>query len=258
MKSEKLIIETPEKIIFSYSIAEIGSRIAAYLIDVILQLLILLLLFLVFGLGFLSVDGYDGDQYLYYIAIIYILFFLFQWGYFLFFETILNGKTPGKQVCHIRVIRFDGDRLDFQCLVIRNLLRAADSIPIPFFNILGGLVANINKQNKRIGDMAAGTVVVKDTLYKIAEPDFETNIADKHNRLFASPAAKSRLTEKDLNILRRLINERKSMSADAEKKTYRKIVDKLKSKYDLSQIKDKSDFEIIEEIYKAHTYENEE
>jgi uncharacterized RDD family membrane protein YckC len=257
LKAEKLIIETPEKIIFTYNIAEIGTRIAAYLIDSLLQLLILLILFLVLGLSFISSDAYGEDQAFFYMAIIYILLFLFQWGYFVFFETVLNGKTPGKQACHIRVIRSDGTRLDFQSLVVRNLLRAADSIPLPFFNLLGGLIAIIHKQNKRLGDLAAGTIVVTDSLFYVIEPSFQTNISDKNMKLFARPLEKSRLNEKDLYILRRLLNDRNKMSPEIGERTAGVIVEKLKAKYDLSEVLDKSNFEIIEEIYKAHTYENE-
>lgn len=258
MKTEKLIIETPEKILFTYNIGEIGTRTAAYLLDCLVQLLMIIAFFLFGGLSLLSSDAFDKDQLLFYLAIIYILFFLFQWGYFVFFETVMNGKTPGKKICHLRVIRFDGDRLDFQSLVIRNLLRAADSIPFPFFNLLGGLVTIINKQNRRLGDLAAGTIVVSDSLFQLKEPYFKTDLTNKQEKLFSSPDEKSRLSEKDLYILRRLINERSKMSNESEMRTAKLIVEKLKNKYNLSHIENKNDFEIIEEIYKAHTYENQE
>ncbi len=256
MKSEKLIIETPEKILFSYNIAEIGARTAAYLLDSLFQLLILIAFFLFGGLSLFSSDAFDKDQLLFYLAIIYILLFLFQWGYFVLFETVMNGKTPGKKICHLRVIRFDGDRLDFQSLVIRNLLRAADSIPFPYFNFLGGLITIINKQNRRLGDLAAGTIVVSDSLFQLKEPYFKTDLKNSEGKLFSRPDEKSRLSEKDLYILRRLINERSTMSNDSELRTAKLIVEKLKKKYDLSHVENKNDFDIIEEIYKAHTYEN--
>lgn len=258
MRGEKLVIETPEKIIFSYTLAEIGTRIAAYTIDIIIQILILVVMFLLLGLSFLSADAFGDDQLYYYFAIIIILLFIFQWGYFVFFETILNGRTPGKQICHIRVIPRSGERLEFSTIVVRNLLRAADSIPLPFFNILGGLVAIIDRKNRRLGDMAAGTVVVTDSLFSLKEPDFETKIENRAGRFFARPGAGSRLSEKDLFILRKLINERGTIPRDVEEKTAALIVEKLKARYDLSPAAAMSDFEIIEEIYKAHTYEDEE
>ncbi len=256
MKSKKLIIETPEKIIFTYNIAEIGSRVAAYLIDSLIQLAVLIILVVFAELSVLSFDAFGDDQALYYAAILYILLFFFQWGYFVFFETVMNGRTPGKKACHIRVIRFNGERLDFQCLVIRNLLRAADSIPFPFFNFLGGLVAIIHKKNKRLGDIVAGTIVVTDSVFNLNEPDFETALTSKTNSFFINSAGKGMLNEKDLYILRKLINGRSSMTEESATRTAAAIVAKLEKRYDLSTMKGKSDFMIIEEIYKAHTYEN--
>ena len=79
---------------------------------------------------------------------------------------------------------------------------------------------------------------------------------NSEGKLFSRPDEKSRLSEKDLYILRRLINERSTMSNDSELRTAKLIVEKLKKKYDLSHVENKNDFDIIEEIYKAHTYEN--
>ncbi len=256
MKSKKLVIETPEKIIFTYNIAEIGTRIAAYLLDILFQLIFLIIMFMLFGLSLISADAYGSDHGYYYMAVIYIILFLFQWGYFLFFETVFNGKTPGKKICNIRVIRDNGERLDFQSLVIRNLLRAADSLPVPFFNILGGLVAVISKQSKRLGDYAAGTIVVTDSLFTLDEPYFETHINSDERAFIINPTGEKRLKEKDLYILRKIINEKEQMSGESAERTAKNIVDKLEKIYDISGIRDKSDFEIIEQIYKAHTYED--
>ena len=256
MKLKKLLIETPEKIIFTYNIAETGTRIAAYVLDILFQLIILVVMFILFGLSIFSSDVFNTEQSSYYIAVIYILLFLFQWGYFLFFETVMNGKTPGKKICGIRVIRDNGERLDFQSLVIRNLLRSADSIPIPFFNLLGGLVAVISRQSKRLGDYAAGTVVVSDSLFKLEEPYFETKLKGGENTDISNNLGKIKLKEKDLFILRKLINERNTMPPESSERTAGIIVSKLEKKYDISMIIDKSNFEVIEEIYKAQLYEN--
>jgi len=256
VKSETLIIETPEKIIFTYSIAELGTRAAAYVIDCLIQGAVLLLFFLLAGLNLFSIESDMRNSLLYYAAVLYIIMFLFQWGYFLFFETLMNGQTPGKKICHIRVIGIKGNRLDFQSLVIRNLLRSADSIPFPFFNILGGLVAILQKENRRLGDLVVGTVVVVENGFNLKEPDFQTSISMKENRLFAKPSEKDRLSEKDLYILRRLLNDRYSMTEAAFKRSSAAVASKLKKRFGLNDIGDVSDMTIIEEMYKAHTYEN--
>jgi len=250
------MLETPEKIRFTYVIAELGTRAAAYIIDCLIQGGILLFLLIVGGLNSFSIirDGEDG--YLYYAAVFYILMFLFQWGYFLFFETLMNGQTPGKKICQIRVIFSNGDRLDFQSLVIRNLLRSADSIPFPFFNILGGIIAILQKENRRLGDLVVGTVVVVDNGFNLKEPDFETAISMTEHRLFGKPLEKDRLSEKDLYILRRLLNDKDSMTEDALQRTAASVAQKLIRRYKLKDIGDINDMTLIEEIYKAHTYED--
>jgi uncharacterized RDD family membrane protein YckC len=256
LKSETLILETPEKIIFTYDIAELGTRAAAYVIDCLIQGAIFLLFFLLAGLNLFSFENDAKDSLLYYAAVFYIIMFLFQWGYFLFFETLMNGQTPGKKICHIRVIGIKGDRLDFQSLVIRNLLRSADSIPFPFFNILGGLVAILQKDNRRLGDLVVGTVVVTENGFNLKEPDFETTISMTEHRLFSKPPEKDRLSEKDLYILRRLLNDKNSMTEEAFKRTSAAIALKLRKRYGLKNIGDVSNMTIIEEMYKAHTYED--
>lgn len=256
MKSKTLILETPEKIIFTYDIAELGTRAAAYVIDCLIQGAIFLLLFLLAGFNLFSIESDISNSLLYYAAVLYIVMFIFQWGYFLFFETLMNGQTPGKKICHIRVIGINGNRLDFQSLVIRNLLRSADSIPFPFFNILGGLVAILQKDNRRLGDLVVGTVVVVENGFNLKEPDFETRISTKEHSLFSKPSEKDRLSEKDLYILRRLLNDKDLMSEEAFKRTSAAVALKLKKRYGLKNIGDASNMSIIEEMYKAHTYED--
>lgn len=254
MKKNKIVIETPEKIYFTHQLAEIGTRAAAYLIDILIQIGIIIIMGILGLLSFFNSRIIDNQGYLA-MAIFYLLIFIFQWFYFAFFEIIFNGSTPGKKACKIKVIKYNGERLDIASIVLRNLLRAADSIPFPVFNILGGFIALINKKNKRLGDMVSGTLVVVDEDINIDEPDFETMFAKNTKGIITKLNKQNRLSEKDLYILRKILNSRKENEMSA-KISASKIVDKLKEKYDLSIFGNKNDFEIIEEIYKAHTYEN--
>lgn len=254
MKKKKIVIETPEKIYFTHQLAEIGTRAAAYLIDILIQIGIIILMGILGILSFFNTKMYDNQGYLA-LAVFYLLIFIFQWFYFAFFEIIMNGSTPGKKACKIKVIKYNGDRLDLPSIVLRNLLRSADSIPFPVFNILGGFVALINKNNKRLGDMVSGTIVVVDEDINIDEPDFETIFIKKTKGIITKLNKENRLSEKDLFILRKVLNSRKENEMSAQISASQ-IVKKLKEKYDLSIFNNKTDFEIIEEIYKAHTYEN--
>ncbi len=251
---QKIIIETPEKIYFTYTLAEVGTRAAAYTIDLLIQVGIIIILGILGIFSFLDSERFEDQGFLT-IAIFYILIFFFQWFYFVFFETVLNGSTPGKKSCKIRVIRYNGTRLDLSSIVLRNLLRAADSLPFAIFNILGGFVAIINKKNKRLGDLVSGTLVVVDEGINIVEPDFETIFLHTEKPIITKLKKSNMLSEKDLYILRKVLNDRK-INPVSSTRSAKLIINKLSDKYDLTIFKNRTDFEIIEEIYKAHTYEN--
>jgi hypothetical protein len=90
------------------------------------------------------------------------MLFAIHWGYYVFFEGIWHGSTPGKRNLGIRVIRQDGLPIGFREAALRNLLRVADMLPPPCY-ILGGLVAHFDSKGRRLGDMVAGTYVVMET-----------------------------------------------------------------------------------------------
>lgn len=252
--NNKVVIETPEKIYFTYTLAEVGTRAAAYVLDLLIQGLIIIILALLGFFSFINTQELEDQLYLAF-AVMYILIFLFQWFYFVFFETVLNGSTPGKTFCKIKVIRADGDRLDITTIALRNLLRAADSVPFPVFSVLGGFVALLNKKNRRLGDIASGTIVVLKEDINITEPDFKANISNNKSRDITKLKEANRLSEKDLYIIRKVLNEKEKNPSSAYKSA-EIIVNKLSTKYDLEYFKGRSNYYILEEIYKAHTYEN--
>jgi uncharacterized RDD family membrane protein YckC len=159
---EKLIIETPEQTSIEFPLAGIGSRFLAVLIDSLIQGAVLFILGLIFvglGLGFRSA-GFAGSQTagVWIVAILIFLYFLLMYGYFIVFESIWNGQTPGKRLTHIRVIKDSGQPITAIDAVGRNLLRIVDQLPFAYG--IGVLCAWISPQSKRLGDYVAGTVVV--------------------------------------------------------------------------------------------------
>src|SRR5262245_57764720 len=129
--SEYLTIETPENIQFGYDIADLGSRFLAILIDSLIQGAIYA--FLVFVLILISpsmssLDLPPASSELLGIAIL-IVIFIIQFGYFMFFEIILAGQTPGKRLIGLRVIKDNGYPLAPLDSVIRNLIRVIDFFP---------------------------------------------------------------------------------------------------------------------------------
>lgn len=163
---DQLSIRTPEHVELQYALAGLGSRFFALLIDSFIQwgiFFALLVLFLLAVSLFNRVLGYNpfqGLPGLLILALGVIIVFLLLNGYFVFFETLWSGQTPGKRALKIRVLREDGRPASFFEIMVRNILRLADIMPGNY--ALGALVILISKKNKRLGDYAAGTVVIKE------------------------------------------------------------------------------------------------
>ncbi|HEY7700125.1 MAG TPA: RDD family protein, partial [Vicinamibacteria bacterium] len=94
------------------------------------------------------------------MGVYFVVAFLLEWGYGCFFETWWNGQTPGKRVFGLRVIKTEGYAIGFYEAMTRNLLRAADFVPL--FYAAGFLTAMANPRLQRIGDLVAGTMVVRE------------------------------------------------------------------------------------------------
>jgi uncharacterized RDD family membrane protein YckC len=150
---------TSEKVPFTYRVAGLGGRFVAWLIDLGL---ILLLIFILLALGSVWEQLRSGVG----LAVIMVGSFGVQWGYFLLFEWLGHGQTPGKQALGIRVIQTSGTALNFTQAAVRNVLRVVDGLPLlipdlmPVAYGVGFLVAACNRESRRFGDLAAGTLVV--------------------------------------------------------------------------------------------------
>ncbi len=158
--SDQLSIETPELVAIEMPLAGIGSRFIALMVDYLIcgaGLLFLLLVFAVILPGILAFSKISAQ---WASAIVILIVFLFQWGYFTLFEAFWNGRTPGKRVARIRVIQRSGRAIGLFESMARNLVRYVDQIP--FFYAVGVISMFATKQHQRLGDLAAGTLVVRD------------------------------------------------------------------------------------------------
>src|SRR6266542_5010983 len=160
---DTLVIETPERVSLHFALASIGNRFLACAIDHALQGLTIALMVLAFMLvanySRLSHQLANAPKWVY--AILFLVLFLIFSSYFAFFEWIWNGQTPGKRWLKLRVIREDGRPVTFWEAAVRNLLRTADMMPFPFYS-LGLISVFISSRDQRVGDMVAGTVVVRE------------------------------------------------------------------------------------------------
>ncbi len=170
--SEEYTIDTPENVSFGYEVAGIGSRFIAALIDnIILGVLLLgLNLALIVLISTLAGDTSSVEQSLeqteedwvvgLIIALYALLNFAIWWGYYLLFEWLWHGQTIGKRATRIRVVRLDGAPVSFVPVAVRNLVRIVDFLPMGYG--AGVITMFCNRQSRRLGDFAAGTLVVKD------------------------------------------------------------------------------------------------
>jgi uncharacterized RDD family membrane protein YckC len=226
---EKLIIETPEQTSIEFPLAGIGSRFLAILIDSLIQgavLFVLALIFLGLGLGF-SVAGFgQNSAAVWIIAILIFAYFLLMYGYFILFESIWNGQTPGKLLTHIRVIKDSGHPITAIDAVGRNLLRIVDQLPVAYG--IGVLCAWISPQSKRLGDYIAGTVVVHEKPFETVAPQWSAPAQSATHQYGAS-----RLTPEEFALVETFLSRRSALEAGVRYDTASGIVRRIESKLTL-------------------------
>jgi len=169
---ERMAVRTPEHVQLNFLLAGAGNRFLALAADLLLQALVMVGLFALLAFAEWATGGalrravgdlLRGKQAgLWIFAGVILLIFLIQWGYFTFFETLWSGQTPGKRLVKIRVLREDGRPIGFTEAAIRNLIRTVlDSQPFNSYAI-GFVTGILNARFKRLGDFAAGTVVIRE------------------------------------------------------------------------------------------------
>ncbi len=148
-------VETPEHVQFQHQLAGPAKRAVAYLIDLLIRMFVMGVLLL---LGALSSLTSDLDRQGHSMGVVLVAYFLLEWGYYVFWETVWSGRSPGKRALGLRVITETGRPLHYLDSILRNLLRAADFLPNAYG--LGLIVMGRDPKFRRLGDLVAGTIVV--------------------------------------------------------------------------------------------------
>lgn len=152
---DELVVATPELVTFEYQLAGPGSRFLAQLIDFPIQLLLLIIC----GLGGLALAQLIPNAGI--VAVVTLMVaFVVVWGYFPISEAAWSGKTVGKFAFGLRVVGDHGEPVTIGQSIVRNLVRIVDFLP--FFYGFGIIALFANGRGKRLGDLAAGTVVVRE------------------------------------------------------------------------------------------------
>lgn len=147
------VVRTPEYVEFEFPLAGVMTRFLAWLVDVLISTAVAATLSTLIFMGAVVAPGFA-------MALVFIVWFLVNWGYFLFLEYRYAGQTVGKRIFGLRTIQDSGVRIGFYQATMRNLVRAVDHLPVLYLG--GGLLALISQKARRLGDIAGGTVVIRD------------------------------------------------------------------------------------------------
>lgn len=180
-----VMIETPEGVRFALPLAGVVARFLALVIDLLAISVIGGVLEKVANIaGLFSADS---------VAAMTVLgYFVITIGYGIVFEWLWHGQTPGKRVLSLKVMDANGLKLQVSQIVVRNLMRALDSLPGLY--TVGGVAALVSKRHQRLGDMVANTIVVEQR--RLVLPDlFRLNLDEKFNSLTAVPHLAARLRQ---------------------------------------------------------------
>jgi len=145
-----------------------------------------------------------------FLALVVLVYFLLYFGYFTIFEIIWNGQTPGKKKEGLRVIKDSGRPITPAESVGRNLLRIVDQLPAFYAVGIGSVL--LSRQNKRLGDFVAGTIVVHEKPLLEAKPVWQSTEAGQ-----APPATtygSERLTPEEFSLIEAFLNRRSSLPPD--------------------------------------------
>jgi uncharacterized RDD family membrane protein YckC len=210
---DQLTIETPEQTPLEFPLAGIGSRCLALAVDSLIQFIafsvafVLGAIFLGFAAGSLS----GASTWI--VAVLVLLAFLLYFGYFAVFEALWNGQTPGKRNAGIRVMKDNGAPITVGDAVSRNLLRPVDQIP-GMYGV--GIVSMLmNRQNKRLGDFVAGTVVVHESALEGSDGVWSRRDvrADQGAALVTAKLGAARLTAEEFQLVETFLDRRDSLEA---------------------------------------------
>ncbi len=224
-------VETPESVELEFTLAGIGNRLYAVLIDYVCLGLIIFVLLIIWAVLAYNISLYGtGDWPMWITAIQILLIFSVYVGYFVFFETFWQGQTPGKRRAKIRVIRGDGRPVGLQEATLRALFRPLDDLLY-----IGALLIIFSRQEKRIGDIMAGTLVIRESRerngdrLKLNRPEQARALAKKLKALDGL----GEISADHWLVIRDYLLHRRELLPEARKKAQTRLVQQIQSRLEL-------------------------
>jgi uncharacterized RDD family membrane protein YckC len=245
---DQLNIDTPELVAIEMPLAGIGSRFIAILVDYLIWGAAFFLLIALAAIVIPAVRVFGEVSANWAVGIFFLIVFLLQWGYFALFEAFGNGRTPGKRVARIRVIHQSGRGISFFESLARNLVRFVDYLP--GFYAVGVVAIFVSRRHQRLGDMVAGTLVVRDreieppqwsgsTSRTITAPVFAPSadanpMAAPHLRVVLPAPTLAKLSASDLEVLEGFFARRLDMDLATRGALAGRIASALRAKSGLT------------------------
>jgi uncharacterized RDD family membrane protein YckC len=213
---DRLVIATPEGVQLELTLAGLGSRFVAEVIDVVLEVLVLALAAVA-----LDIVGLLG------IAVFAILAVVVVFGYHPLFELCAGGRTPGKRRGGLRVVERGGGAIGVRASLVRNILRIVDFLPALY--LIGSVAILVTPRNQRLGDLAGGTLVVRERGVRDAAgwaaPPAETELPESLESWDVSAVSTS-----DLATVRAFLERRTQLDAEARSRVCRELCARLRPK----------------------------
>jgi uncharacterized membrane protein SpoIIM required for sporulation len=205
---QQVDVETPEQVMLTYTVAGIGSRAVAALIDYGICILFFVAMWIVI-VAFAAAHVRGPWVF----ALIAVGIFAINWGYYVVFEALWDGQTPGKRRLGLRVVRDGGYSITFAASAVRNLVRAIDMQPGIFYGV-GILSAIISRSGKRLGDYAAGTFVVRERALVMGPTLALAAAAAEPSAAAAGVPPTALLSDDEFSLLERFVNRRQTLEPE--------------------------------------------
>ena len=242
LNPDQLNIDTPELVDIQLPLAGIGSRFIALLVDMLIWFAGFIVLAIVLAIFLPGIEAFSKISEQWAVAAAIFMLFLLFWGYFTLFEAFWNGRTPGKRVARIRVIQRSGRAISLFESMARNLVRYVDMQPFPMYAV-GVIAIFTTRQHQRLGDLAAGTLVVRDRVQDaplwgesgartFTAPAFDRSAPapEPHNAYSLPTTGIAKLSSSDLEVLEGFFARRLDMSLETRHMLAERIAAAIQAK----------------------------
>jgi uncharacterized RDD family membrane protein YckC len=252
MQNPDYSISTPENVDLHLELAGLGNRILAGLVDQTICVFLIVIMGLatwgVFTVVSMGAMPSHVKSIVYGFLIMVLIFgsFIIHFGFHMFFEGTWQGQTPGKRVAHIRVIEQNGQPVTWPAVIIRNLVRVIDTGVV----LVGVLSIIIDAKERRFGDLAAGTVVVRERSSDLLTSSNDDLNFENIKLVDADMLDIGRISPQEYEILVSFLKRRNTMAKKQRPIVAAKLMTHFQEK--LSDSSQRNAEEYLEGLYQAY------